>query len=742
MLFAGSGCVQSMLERQVIEDFTAALEEENEPALRRIASARFEEKAMRSDDALRDLEILELPEGKITVESVEEVEDDHRRVIVSDEGGAKYRFELLMEPGKQRWAVDDVLVRQKKKWKRVNAVVTNSTTQVMDLIFTIREFLDIWKTGSRDQILEMASPGLTASLQDVPDTWLKSISGEIAGRYESGMARRPEAQMHEQDAVVKLPVRGGHLLVSVTNEEGRWLVDDIEIHRRSDSGHPGSVRRQADAVASLARFLRAYENRDQEGLEKTATSEFYSETLQFTDLSLVQLPSPDCVPEQLLIRSFAGNVTVIVPTAQEMVRFDLVESQNSEGVVPGRTAVFRKFEVTDVTLYDRHRNNERTLAAVFTAPARATLFVKALTTHDIALLRQLSSKAMRESIWNEIHPEIIPKLTVPLSDFTSLTLADSSVQGHRTELKFRTGSDKEVRCSLLDENGSLKVDDLQYPDSAGQILSLKTQLALQIPVIKFARAWQQQDEKQLQAASSTGFNRLALRHFSTTPPDPARFADRLDTPVLESRVTQERATLTVGLTEKTSADVSLVLEHSCWLVDDVHFPQTDGTTIALRQSLRYDVADSMLSAAPRQPAVPQATSRSDILRASAVARPTIRSETASLQVGTPLTGRLVAGTSDVPGRPEHRVQPTHSLQAPASGGPETTLRQAPFEADAAEDSPGQKVPSEGDSHALDEIPDDDRYLYFGPGFGDASGPSPRSATQPKPDLADRPIPID
>ena len=61
-----TGCTQSLLshsglEQRVIEQFTDALDEENEPALRRVASTRFETTAMRSDDVLSDLRVLRLP---------------------------------------------------------------------------------------------------------------------------------------------------------------------------------------------------------------------------------------------------------------------------------------------------------------------------------------------------------------------------------------------------------------------------------------------------------------------------------------------------------------------------------------------------------------------------------------------------------------------------------------------------------------------------------------------------------
>ena len=731
-----------MLERQVIQSFAEALEEENEPALRRVASTRFEEKAMRSDDVLRDLELLELPEGKISVDDVEELDEGRRRVVVTDAAGKKYRFELLRDPKKKRWVVDDILVRQKKKWKRVNAVVTRSTTQVMDLIFTIREFLDVWADGSRDRIVAMTSPGLTLSLKDVPDPWLKSITSGIAGRYEAGMARQPEIQMNDDDAVVKLPVRGGHLLVSVTQKGHQWLVDDIEIHRRSKSGPSGSVRRQADAVAGLARFLRACEEDNLEALKATATSEFYSETLQFADLSLVQLPSPNSVPEQFDIRVFSGRVIIMVPAAGEIIRFDLVESVSGPTAQQRHSAAGRSFQVSSVILYDRNRQNQRTLAAVFTAPARATLFVKSLENRDVALLKQLSSRSLRESVWNDVAPETLSKLTIPISEFRNMTLSDSNVQGRRTELTFRTAANGQVQYAMVEENGSLKVDDVQYPDSTGQTLSLKTQLALQIPVSEFAQAWKAQNQKQLRKVSSTEFNRLALSHFPTTPPDPGRLADRLDTPVLSTRVTQERATLSVGLTLKSAIQVKLVAERGRWVVDDVHIPGSGGGTVQLRQSLRHMVVDSMLNSSESQ------RQTLHTARAPHILQP-VGSDAAPLRSGVdPIGGSgknphgwVVGASWEVPDSIQGRNTPgpdsvqfhdasDGSLPGLVESGSATPARTA---GDAAT---GTRLVSGNEPW------DDGRFLHFGPGVGKTSSSASAADAAARPDLADRPIPID
>ena len=598
LLLLSSGCATSIMERKVVQQFADAIAEDNEVALRRIASSDFEEKALRSDDALRDLESISLPQGDLEIVESEELDDDHRTVIASDEDGKKYKFELYRDPEKKRWVVDDVLVRQNKKWMRSTAKVTQSTTQVMDLVHTVREFLEVWGRGSRADITRMSSPRLAASLAPVPDPWLKSITGSVSERFDKGMARRPEAQMNDDDAVVKMPVKGGYLLVSTVHHGDQWLVDDIEIHRRSDEGHPGSVRRQADAVGSLSQFLTAYENQDNATLERFATNEFYSGTLKFADLKLVALPSTKTVPREFAIQSFAGQVTVIVPTEREVVRFDMNEV--SAAPIEDKTAPSsRRFQVGNVILYDRSRDNQKTLASVFTAPATATLLVKSLAERNFPMLRQLSSEELNRVSWNRASPEVLNHLSIPLSRLQDLTIKDSNVEGRRVELTFAAPDGTLVHSRMIDENGSLKVEDIRYTNVEGQTESLATQLALQIPIIEFAQAWTSGDLERLKAASSTEFKRLVLTNYANVPTEPANLAEHLDGPVLSTRVTQERATVKIGLTETSAAEVTLSTRDGLWAVDDVRLPESSsGQTVEIKRFLRNAIVSSTLQPSP------------------------------------------------------------------------------------------------------------------------------------------------
>ena len=53
--------------------------------MRRVVSTEFERKAMRSDDVLRDLEIVKLPKGEMKIVEISEPSEDSRSVIVTDD---------------------------------------------------------------------------------------------------------------------------------------------------------------------------------------------------------------------------------------------------------------------------------------------------------------------------------------------------------------------------------------------------------------------------------------------------------------------------------------------------------------------------------------------------------------------------------------------------------------------------------------------------------------------------------
>lgn len=589
------GCTQSLfnhttMEKHVIEQFTDALEEENEPALRRISSSRFENTALRSDDVLTDLRVLHLPTGELSIVEVSDIEDGRREVIVKEETGGKYQFHLVKDPVKKYWVVDDVMVRQRKRGTRT----TKSTSEVMDLLVTLRQFLSVWETGSREEILAMTSPGLTKSLSPLPDDWLKSLTSRIASTYEDGMARKPEASLDDDAAVVKLPSKNGHLLLSIVKNSDRWVVDDVEAHNHREEHHPGSVKRQADAINAVNAFLTAYSAEDHKTLKEISDDRFYNSALEIADLSLVSLPKPADVPAEFDVRAFEDQLTFMIPAGREIIRMDLVEKKSLPAAVASTNAVSR-FTVKDVTLYERATDRQRSLSSIFTAPTRAAMFLTALSKNDIDVLSQISSPGFSKATWKRLSPELLSRLPIPDFQTEGMTLTDSHSIADITELEFTSGDGSLIACRMLSQNGQLRMDDVQYPDRNGQVVSLKTRLELSIPVLEFATAWQAQDMNKLQRSCSSDFNRLVWTHLSEVPARFASAATQLRQPISSTRVTPERATVKLGTDDSAAVVASLVMEHDYWVVDEVRINNGPGQLVGVRENLRREIADRLLS---------------------------------------------------------------------------------------------------------------------------------------------------
>ncbi|MCR9197881.1 MAG: hypothetical protein NXI04_04520 [Planctomycetaceae bacterium] len=600
-----TGCTQSLLshsglEQRVIEQFTDALDEENEPALRRVASTRFESTAMRSDDVLSDLRVLRLPKGDLSIVESRDIEGGRREVIVQEEDGGKYQFHLVKDPVKNYWVVDDVMIRQKKRGARI----TKSTAEVMDLLMTLREFLGVWESGSRDEILAMTSPSLTSSLSPLPDQWLTSLTSRIASNYEDGMARKPEANLNESEAVVRLPSKNGHIHLSISRVDGQWLVDDVEAFNHREEHHPGSVKRQADAINAVNAFLTAYRAEDYGTLQEISDRRFFDSALKLADLSLVTLPGPHEVPAEYAVRAYNDRLTFMIPSGREVIRVDLVEparAQDSAAIaaemrkelMPGNSV--SRFFVSDVTLYDRTTDRQRSLSSIFTAPTRASLFLSALAERDLKVLAQISTTEFARATWRRVDPMMLPALSIPRFEVDGLTLKDSHSIADTTELEFTTGSGRLLLCRLLTQNGRLKIDDIQYPDEQGHVASLKSRLELSIPILEFATAWQTQDLETLQRTSSSEFNRQVLSHLESVPTRFSAVAGLMQQQMLQTKVSPQRATVQLGRSPQHAVTASLVMEQNVWVVDEVRAATAAGPVVGMRDTLRREIAEKLLS---------------------------------------------------------------------------------------------------------------------------------------------------
>lgn len=581
------------VENRAISQFTDALIEDNEKAFRRSVSTRFEQRAMRSADAWNDLDILKLPKTKLEIDESTSLDDNTFETIAKDEKGSKYQFKITRDEEKRRWVVDDVLMRQKKK----GTSATKSVTEVMDLLLTVREFLATLQDNDRSTILSTVTVGLREPLEQMPESWMNRLVERVAKECESEMARRPEIQMNESDALVKMPSKNGFLLLKVTREDDQWLFSDIEVRQRKTDDHPGSVLRQSRALKAVSQFLVAYENQDKVELKTLCDPTFFSTSLEIGDLSMIHMPSAEHAPDDFEIRSFSGQLTIMVPDKTQIVQLDLTTLKNDDRKAVEKLAegaVESSFVIRDITIYDRQTRKQQKLESAFTAPARAMLFVSALHEQNVPILRQLSTKEFSKGTWDRIDPALVSQLPIAEVPHGELTLQETDVRGDTTEMQFMSDSGQICNIIMRSENGKLNVDDVQYPNSAMEVASLRNHLQVTVPIIELASAWRKQDLEGVKRSCSTDFNRLIWGNLKSVPDEFDRLPEMLLVPTQATTMADSQATVELAQTGSQPVSVRLLKENSEWVIDEISVRQPDGVVFNIRQNLRREIAQRFL----------------------------------------------------------------------------------------------------------------------------------------------------
>lgn len=580
-------------ENRAITQFSDALIEDNEKAFRRSVSTRFEQRAMRSADAWKDLDILKLPKTKLEIVESTALDDNTFETIAKDEKGTKYQFKIARDEEKRRWVVDDVLIRQKKK----GTSATKSVTEVMDLLLTVREFLTTLKDNDRSTVLSTVTVSLREPLEQMPEAWMSRLLERVAKECDSEMARRPEIQMNESDALVKMPSKNGFLLLKVAREDDQWLFSDIEVRQRKTDDHPGSVLRQARALKSVSQFLAAYELQDKAELKTLCEPTFFSTSLEIGDLAMIHMPSAKHAPDDFEIRSFSGQLTIMVPDKTQIVQLDLTTLKNDDRKAVQKLSegtVESSFVIRDITIYDRQTRKQQKLESAFTAPARAMLFISALHEQNVPILRQLSTKEFSQGTWDRIDPTLVSQLPMAEVPRGELTLQETDVRGDTTEMQFMSDSGQICNIIMRSENGKLNVDDVQYPNAAMQVASLRNHLQVTVPIIELASAWQKQDLEGVKRSCSTDFNRLIWGNLKAVPKEFDRLPEMLLVPTQSTERSDSQAIVELAQAGNPPVSVRLLKENSQWVIDEISIRQPDGVVFNIRQNLRREIAQRFL----------------------------------------------------------------------------------------------------------------------------------------------------
>ena len=286
VLSFSQGCAH-FVEMRSINRFTSALESSDLETLKSSTSRTFDRKALRLNDSLDDFKILRFPKGKTSIVSVQDVSENEKKVIVEvGEKKQRLRYHLIRDSENGKWVVNDIDIHKKKN----GVVATKTVTEQMDLLLTVREFLETWNQGSsRSEVLFLVTPQLGEVLGELPPAYLAQLTQKVSGEQSNGLRVRPVVKMDRDVAIVELSRSTGKMVMSFRLIDGHWKVSDVAVQGSDEENHIPSVMKMAVALNAATTFLDAYEIGDHQKLQTVCSRKLYRNSLRFANLASVPL---------------------------------------------------------------------------------------------------------------------------------------------------------------------------------------------------------------------------------------------------------------------------------------------------------------------------------------------------------------------------------------------------------------------------------------------------------------------
>lgn len=550
------GC-SHLAETRALSAFSEALESKNVDDLKSTTSGRFKDKSMRVAGSIDDFAVLRLPKGDIEIVEVEEVSEDEKRVTVQiGKGTERLKYRLVREAGSRKWVVDDVFMRRKKD----GVVSTKPITELMDLVTTVREFLGAWDQGVRGDMLESSTPELGRLLASLPPTYLTRLAEHAIGDRADDAKLRPEAQLDDDVAVVRLPRSSGQMILSFQKIEGRWLVSDMAVESRQDKDHISSIRQLATVLNSAATFLDGYREGDKAKLQRVTQKSFFEGSIEAGQLKVVTLPTSQEAASKYEVKLTNGIADFIVPYNKELVKLSLtkIEGKDADSAI--------EYRIDEVTIYELEGKQEKRLSALYMSHAMMQIYSQALVTRDLETLTINSTSDFQQRVWKKLDQHLLHELAIAEIEPAAPTILTTTFMGAVTEVTVRQGS-KALVYVLRDHKGHLQVDDVLLP-VAGRPNSLKQHLETMIPMYRFAKAIATDDMPVLHRFSSKDFNRAVWHETKRVPSIGVNFRDYFAMPLATLQFTDDKAAMGLG-DSRYGARILLVREGDGYVVDDV-----------------------------------------------------------------------------------------------------------------------------------------------------------------------------
>jgi len=592
-----AGCAH-LIETRAITAFANSLEAKDLDALKDATSDDFKNRTLRTATAMEDLKILRLPDGKTTVVKVEPNEDDKNKKKVTVQVGEdkKEIFYELSRDEAGRWVVDDIYLRQKKK----GLVAYKSVSEQMDLLLTVREFLDAWHHGTRDQVLDVTTPKLHACLEELPPSVLAQFTRQVTQGKSPTDKFKPTASLDEKVAVVKLPRMSGENIVTLALKKGKWQVSDVAIASKDEEEKLPSLLNLAHAVNRCVSFLSAYQDEDKRTLGNLCTREFFDGSLSFADLKQVKLPDPQLPEHELQVKLRGNRADFTLRNDSEFVVVDMQRQPETA------TDALPTFVVSDVTIYEIASKQEKRLSAMFTAQGILEVFIDALARRKINEVKHCSTQNFTSRVWSKMNEAIVSTMPLESFDATQVEYVSASFQGALTKIDVRQGGQM-MTYLMRDEGGRFKVDDIEWQVS-GVPKSVKLALEVMIPIQDFAsgvslgRDANQQSEAMelIQSNCSNEFNRAVWMQTKFVPSSGMSADTFLMQAPLTSMAIGENKQIEVRFGDNLyGAKVTMRQEHERYVVDDVVL--VAGAEESQRMSMRSTLRTMLAKGEARAP---------------------------------------------------------------------------------------------------------------------------------------------
>ncbi len=595
-LFGLLGCGH-MMESKAINQFTQALEAKDYELLRSATSGQFEERALRTTEALDDFKILNLPKGETTVVEVQDSSETEKLVTVTAGSMKKKLFYKLVKNAEAgEWVVDDVYVRQRKDGVKVD----KSVAEQMDLLLNVREFLTVWDQGTRDEVLGVTTPELASVLAELPPMHLSRLCKSVVSEHVNDERHHPRAQLDNDVAVVTLPRKTGKMILSFKLMDGSWRVSDVAVESKQDQDHIPSVMKTATVVRAAAQFLEAYNAGDKDRLKSVAHPKFYEGSLLPGDLSTVSLPDQFISKGRYHVKMEGTQADFVIEEPNQVVKIGLSRDV-SQDPLDKKTV----YLIDDVTIYPNAAAGgslqEMRLSMVFTGHAVLQLFRESLADGNLPLLRKTSTQDFNSRVWQRIEEDALAEFTPRLMTNQVEETFGAEYDGAICKITVRQMG-VPVTYVLRDRKGQVAVDDVLI-DQSEEVASMKDTMELMIPLRIFREALAKSDMDTLQRHSSADFNRMIWRQADDVPSAGQVAVRHLLAPLNKvEHLPEGKSLITLG-DASFGCSVLLVTEHDEKVVDDIVL--VAGLQPELRARLKTKMREQLALGGPAPETNPQ-----------------------------------------------------------------------------------------------------------------------------------------